>query len=48
MVGEYRNDEPDAEDTDQWALTHGYVSITPTTMDVTAYEFMKELKNWNL
>lgn len=38
MVGEYRNEEPMAEDTDNWALTHGYAAITPTRMDVTAYE----------
>ena len=36
MVGKYQNDEPDAEDTDNWALTHGYVAITPTQVDVTA------------
>ena len=40
MVGQYTNDEPEAEDTDNWAVTHGYVSITPTRMDVTAYEAM--------
>ena len=44
MVGEYRNDEPDARDTDQWALKHGYVAITPTTVDVTDYAFLKELQ----
>jgi 5'-nucleotidase len=44
MVGHFRNDEPEAEDTDNWALTHGYVAITPTRVDVTAYEFMDELK----
>ena len=44
MVGHYRNDEPEAEDTDNWALTHGYVAITPTTFDVTAYEAMSELQ----
>ncbi|MBQ9651829.1 MAG: 5'/3'-nucleotidase SurE [Prevotella sp.] len=44
MVGEYTNDEPEAEDTDNWALTHGYVAITPTTMDVTAYEVIEEMK----
>lgn len=41
MVGEYRNDEPDATDTDQWALRHGYVAITPTTVDVTDYKFLE-------
>ena len=40
MVGSYTSDEPEAEDTDNWAVTHGYVSITPTRMDVTAYEAM--------
>ena len=44
MVGEYRNDEPEAEDTDQWALKHGYVAITPTTVDVTDYGFLKKLQ----
>ena len=39
MVGHYVNDEPEADDTDNWALTHGYVAITPTTFDVTAYEW---------
>lgn len=48
MVGKYKNDEPEAEDTDNWALTHGYIAITPTKIDVTAYEAMEKLKNWNL
>lgn len=43
MVGHYQNDEPEAEDTDNWALQHGYVAITPTRMDVTAYEAMEML-----
>lgn len=48
MMGEYTNDEPDAEDTDNWALTHGYAAITPTKMDVTSYELLDEMKSWNL
>ena len=44
MVGHYQNDEPEAEDTDNWALSHGYVAITPTRIDVTAYEAMETLK----
>lgn len=38
MVGEYTDDEPRAEDTDSWALAHGYVAVTPTRIDVTAHE----------
>ena len=48
MVGHYRNDEPAAEDTDQWALDNGYVAITPTRIDVTAYEMMEPIKEWKL
>lgn len=44
MVGHYQNDEPEAEDTDNWALSHGYIAITPTRMDVTAYGAMEQLE----
>ncbi len=40
MVGHYVNDEPEAEDTDNWALHHNYVAITPTRVDVTDYDFI--------
>ena len=48
MVGHFTNDEPEAEDTDNWALTHGYVAITPTQIDVTAYSAMDKIRSWNL
>ena len=48
MVGQYQNDEPEAEDTDNWALTHGYVAITPTQIDVTAYQAIDLIKSWDL
>lgn len=44
MVGHYQNDEPEAEDTDNWALNNGYIAITPTQMDVTAYSAIEQLK----
>ena len=44
MVGEYVNDEPKADDTDNWALLHGYVAVTPTRIDVTAYEEMAQVR----
>ena len=46
MVGRYTNDEPEAEDTDNWALSHGYVAITPTQIDVTAYRALEMLRSW--
>ena len=48
MVGEYHNDEPGVEGTDQWALENGYISITPTKIDVTDYQLLDDLKNVSL
>ena len=48
MVGHYQNDEPEADDTDNWALSHGYVAITPTTFDVTAYEAIEQIRSWEI
>ena len=48
MVGQYTNDEPDAEDTDRWALDNGFVAITPTQIDVTAHAAIEQIKGWNL
>lgn len=35
MSGRFYNFEPDAEDTDEWALKHGYVAVVPVKMDLT-------------
>lgn len=48
MIGHYTNDEPEADDTDNWALRHGYVAITPTRVDVTAYEMIDSINGWQL
>ena len=46
MTGHYRNDEPEAADTDRWALEHGYVAVTPTKIDVTDFEALGRMKTW--
>lgn len=35
LGGAFHNNEPEAEDTDEWALAHGYISITTSTVDTT-------------
>ncbi len=35
------------EGTDIWALAHNYVSITPLQLDMTAYELMNRLREWD-
>lgn len=36
------------EDTDEWALENGYISVVPVQFDLTAYETMKVLNDWDL
>jgi 5'-nucleotidase len=36
------------EGTDIWAVAHGYVSITPVHLDMTAHGLVSELEGWDL
>ncbi len=36
------------EDTDEWALKHGYVSIVPVQFDLTAHHAIQNINTWNL
>ena len=44
LTGEPMELEPEAEDTDRWALAHGYVAITPQTLDSTHYELLHSFR----
>ncbi|WP_092576317.1 5'/3'-nucleotidase SurE [Hyunsoonleella jejuensis] len=36
------------EDTDEWALENGYVSVVPVQFDLTAHHFIQDLNTWDL
>ncbi|WP_190809895.1 5'/3'-nucleotidase SurE [Flagellimonas sp. S3867] len=36
------------EDTDEWALAQGYISVVPTQFDLTAHHAISRINNWNL
>lgn len=38
LGGEFVNIEPEAQDTDVWAMNNHYISVHPCTIDQTAYE----------
>lgn len=40
LTGYFQNLEPEADDTDYWALDHGYAAITPVQLDMTNYSFL--------
>lgn len=37
IAGQFVNEEPEAEDTDEWAMNHGFISIQPCNVDMTDY-----------
>lgn len=43
LTGYFHNLEPEAEDTDEWALREGFVSVVPCRIDMTAHRFISEL-----
>lgn len=45
LTGHFTNLEPLAEDTDYWALDHGYGAVTPIKMDMTDYDCLENLKD---
>ncbi|NSW93733.1 MAG: 5'/3'-nucleotidase SurE [Bacteroidales bacterium] len=45
LTGIFNNHEPDATDTDEWALANNYVSVVPVTVDMTAHWYIDKLKS---
>jgi len=46
LTGVFENHDK-GEDTDEWALANGFVSIVPVQYDLTAYHAMQQLNTWN-
>lgn len=47
LTGEFSNFEPNAEDTDEWALQNNYIAVVPINIDFTCYEVLDKIKDWN-
>jgi 5'-nucleotidase len=45
LTGYFDNYEPDAEDTDEWALKNKYVSVVPVKVDFSDLDAMKKLRS---
>jgi 5'-nucleotidase len=46
LTGRFENDNPNDENTDEWALANGYASIVPITVDMTAHAYVDKMKDW--
>lgn len=47
LTGEFVNQDA-GEDTDEWALANGFVSLVPVQFDLTAHHAIQQLNTWNL
>ena len=47
LTGEFVNEDK-GEDTDEWALNNGYVSVVPVQFDMTAHHTIQQLNTWDL
>ena len=47
LTGTFQNYDS-GEDTDEWALANGYVSVVPVQYDLTAHSVISKLKKWVL
>ncbi|MFD1603641.1 5'/3'-nucleotidase SurE [Flavobacterium artemisiae] len=47
LAGKFVN-EDQGEDTDEWALENGYISVVPVQFDLTAHHTMQQLNTWKL
>lgn len=45
LTGNFVNFEPEANDTDEWALANGYLSVVPVQADMTAHSTINQLKS---
>ena len=47
LTGTFINDDK-GEDTDEYALSKGYISIVPTQFDFTSHDSLQQLNTWDL
>jgi 5'-nucleotidase len=47
LTGTFKNFEPDAHDTDEYALSRNYASVVPVHADLTATQALQDIKTWN-
>lgn len=47
LAGEFVNQDK-GDDTDEWALENGYISLVPVQFDLTAHHAIQQLNTWDL
>lgn len=46
LTGEFVNQD-NGQDTDEWALANGFISVVPVQFDLTAHHTIQQLNSWN-
>ncbi len=48
MTGNFENWEEENDNSDEWALANGYAAVVPVKIDMTAHDFLPQLKEWKI
>ncbi|HBT84326.1 MAG: 5'/3'-nucleotidase SurE [Fermentimonas sp.] len=48
MTGNFENWDANNENNDEWALANGYAAVVPVKIDMTAYDLIPEMKEWEI
>lgn len=48
MTGNFENWEENNDASDEWALVNGYAAVVPVKIDMTAYDFLPQLRAWKI
>ncbi len=48
MSGSFENWEKENRHNDEWAIANGYAAVVPVKIDMTAYDFLPQLLEWNI
>ena len=47
LTGDFK-DQEEQTDTDVYWISKGYATVVPTQFDMTAYDIMEKIENWNI
>ena len=45
LTGEFANEDPNNEQNDEWALSQGYAALVPVQIDMTAHQYLEQMKD---
>jgi len=48
LTGNFLNNEPENDRSDEWALDQGYAALVPLSINMTSFHFLEKIKDWEI